>query len=292
MNNLFTPVIIIGAARSGTNILRDTLCHFADFATWDCDEINPVWRHGNIFYSNDSFPPELATASVTSFIRDRFDKAWKKFGQPKFLVEKTCANSLRVEFVHNIFPDAKFIYIVRDGYDVVASARKRWRGEMEIAPLPYYISKIRNTPISDLPIYGWKFLCSRFSKLIGKTEHLSAWGPQFEGIEKQNKASLEELCALQWAHSVSVSNRAFAKMPDDQFIRLRYENLVSQPQKEIVRVLDFLEVEFGLDDIKDAIAPISGSSIGKGRIAETLASLNIEKIIEPVMKQSENSGGE
>ena len=40
-------VVIIGAPRSGTNMLRDVLTSLPGFATWPCDEINLIWRHGN-----------------------------------------------------------------------------------------------------------------------------------------------------------------------------------------------------------------------------------------------------
>lgn len=38
----FTPVVIIGAGRSGTNALRDALTALPEFETWPCDEINPI----------------------------------------------------------------------------------------------------------------------------------------------------------------------------------------------------------------------------------------------------------
>ena len=40
--------MIIGAARSGTNMLRDVLTSLDGVDTWPCDEINYIWRHGNI----------------------------------------------------------------------------------------------------------------------------------------------------------------------------------------------------------------------------------------------------
>ena len=60
----FTPLIIIGAGRSGTNILRDTLTSLSGFETWPCDEINPIWRHGNLFWPDDEIPVERADAGV------------------------------------------------------------------------------------------------------------------------------------------------------------------------------------------------------------------------------------
>ena len=44
----FKPLIIIGAGRSGTNALRDALTTFSKISSWPCDEINPIWRHGNL----------------------------------------------------------------------------------------------------------------------------------------------------------------------------------------------------------------------------------------------------
>ena len=43
LKNKFTPVIIIGAPRSGTNMLRDILTNFEGIETWPCDEINYIW---------------------------------------------------------------------------------------------------------------------------------------------------------------------------------------------------------------------------------------------------------
>ena len=60
----FTPIIIIGAARFGTNILRDTLAQLPSVATWPCEEIKFIWRHGNARYPSDIFPNEFATSAV------------------------------------------------------------------------------------------------------------------------------------------------------------------------------------------------------------------------------------
>jgi len=35
-----TDIIIVGAPRSGTNMLRDVLTSFDGVCTWPCDEIN------------------------------------------------------------------------------------------------------------------------------------------------------------------------------------------------------------------------------------------------------------
>ena len=50
------PVIILGAPRSGTNMLRDILCQHPNLITWDCDEINPIWKYSNYSKSDELKP--------------------------------------------------------------------------------------------------------------------------------------------------------------------------------------------------------------------------------------------
>src|SRR5690554_5282509 len=138
MNN----IIIIGAPRSGTNMLRDTLTTFKGVGTWPCDEINYIWRFGNKEFPSDEFTPDMATEKVKEYIRSRFIKLRKK-KYYSHIVEKTCANSLRVDFVKEILPDAKFIFIYRNGIDAIASAYQRWKSNIDIF---YTIKKIPYVP--------------------------------------------------------------------------------------------------------------------------------------------------
>ncbi|MEL7430325.1 MAG: sulfotransferase [Pseudomonadota bacterium] len=124
------PIIIIGAGRSGTNVLRDCLTAANGLVTWPCDEINLIWRHGNLRHPTDVFGAAQANASVRHYIQSAFDQICRKEGGDT-VVEKTCANTLRVPFIDAIFPDARYINIVRDGRDVTASAMKRWRSSVD-----------------------------------------------------------------------------------------------------------------------------------------------------------------
>ena len=140
------PVVIIGAGRSGTNMLRDVLTRLQGVDTWPCDEINYIWRHGNRESETDEFSVEQASPDVSNFIRAQFASIVRKQGLlsypegDRFIVEKTCANSLRVPFVNSVVPEAKYIFLVRDGRDVIASARKRWQAPLNI---PYLLSKAK-----------------------------------------------------------------------------------------------------------------------------------------------------
>ena len=111
------PVVIIGAPRSGTNMLRDVLCRVPGLGTWPCDEINYIWRHGNVRYSSDEFTVDMARPIVRRSIQRRFAEQQKLH---RVVVEKTCANSLRVPFVDKVIPQARYVFIVRDGIDAVS----------------------------------------------------------------------------------------------------------------------------------------------------------------------------
>lgn len=230
----FLPLVILGAARSGTNMLRDALCRLPGFATWPCDEINPVWRHGNLGWPDDAIPPARA-ARAAPYIRGRFARLARRSGAA-VVVEKTCANTLRVPFVAAVLPEARFVHLVRDGRDVVPSAMRRWRGELEMPGLAYRLAKARQAPLLDLPAYGLAFLRSRVARGRGR---LGLWGPRFPGLAAMLEAGspLEEVCAAQWAASVEAAEAALAALPQERWIRLRYEDVTADPRAALRAVL-------------------------------------------------------
>ena len=161
-SKIIDPVIIIGAPRSGTNMLRDILTSLPNVTTWPCDEINTIWRHGNVQHPSDEFTPAMARPEVSYYIQSQFDWIARK-NCAHWVVEKTCANSLRVGFVDRIIPEAKYIFIRRDGLDSVCSALKRWTATLDI---PYLARKARFVPFTDVPHYAFGYLCNRMYRLF------------------------------------------------------------------------------------------------------------------------------
>lgn len=234
----YKPIIIIAAARSGTNMLRDILVQLPGFGTWPCDEINYIWRHGNVRQPTDEFSPQLARPEVKVYIR----RAFRRLADQKDLthvVEKTCANSLRVPFVNAVFPDAKFIHIIRDGRDVAASASKRW---MRSVDLRYVLRKARFVPPTDVPYYALRYCWSRVYKRLSRQQRLAFWGPRFEGMDEVLKRyPLEAACALQWKQCVEEAEEGLRLLDSARVFRLRYEDFVTQPVPVLSDLLSFLE---------------------------------------------------
>ena len=257
-----SSVIILGAPRSGTNMLRDILVSFDSICTWPCDEINYIWRHGNLFYPSDEIPPERATPYVRKYIRDSFNFMRDRCDSD-ILVEKTCANSLRVPFVRSIIPDAKYIFIYRDGIDVTGSAKDRWTATLD---LNYILKKVRFIPIVDLPVYAVRYIWSRVFRLFSSDKRLAFWGPSLNGMDEiLKKHTLNEVCALQWRKCVENTEEALLDIPEDMVIRVQYENFVRKPVEELSRILAFLNKSATPEEVLSAIDKVSSKSIGKGR---------------------------
>jgi len=258
----YLPVIIIGAPRSGTNMLRDILTSFDGVGTWPCDEINYIWRHGNVRYPSDEIPTSHATPAIKKFIRQRFEMI-AKTQNIDVVVEKTCANSLRVPFVNQIVPDAKYIFIYRDGIDAIGSAKLRWTAELDLS---YILKKVRFVPIMDLPYYAVRYFWSRLHRLISRERRLAFWGPALDNIQEiLQRHTLNEICALQWQSCVEKSEEAFSVMPEDKVVRVCYEEFVRHPERELEKILSFLGKKVSEAEIIAAVKKVSNSSLEKGR---------------------------
>jgi hypothetical protein len=108
---------IIGSPRSGTSILGELLNSHPDINyIFEAIDIWEIAGHGE--NKSHRLTEIHATNDTSQKIRDWFKE--HEQGKP-VLIEKNPRNSLRIPFVHSIFPDAKFIYIFRDGRDVSCS---------------------------------------------------------------------------------------------------------------------------------------------------------------------------
>jgi hypothetical protein len=230
--------------------------------TWPCDEINYIWRHGNLRFPSDEFLPDMARPDVTQFVRRQFERLARST-DARAVVEKTCANSLRVGFVDRILPEARYLFIHRDGLDAVGSAMQRWAAPLD---LPYLLRKVRYVPVSDLPYYGGRYLWNRIYRLFSTEKRLAFWGPQLDDMPGLLlRHPLDEVCALQWKRCVDAAHSQLSALPADRWLDIGYEDLVTQPEAQLRRIVEFLGIDAVSDDIAKAVVGVSGSSIGKGR---------------------------
>lgn len=255
----YRKLVIIGAPRSGTNMLRDVLTALPGWTTWPCDEINFIWRHGNLRFPSDEIPATLARPELAKFVNGHFNRI---AGAHRVVVEKTCANSLRVPFVNALVPDAQYIFIRRNGLDVVGSAKLRWTAEADLA---YLAAKARFVPARDLPYYASRFLMNRLHRLWSREARVAFWGPTLREMDNLLRAHpLDVVCALQWQACIEKAYETLQTLPAEQWVELSYEAIVRNPARELTSALGALGYKVGTPAIERAVAGVSGSSVGKG----------------------------
>lgn len=217
------PIIIIGAARSGTKFLRDVLGAANGVAAVPYD-VNYVWRYGAEDVPHDVLDPSTLTEQRKAFIRKTLPSL-AKARKGDILIEKTVSNTLRLPFVHEVYPNARYVHLIRDGRDVAESAMRQWEAPPDWSAL---FTKLRGMPLANLGYVMWfvrNFIAGRASGRKGG----NVWGPRFPGIEDiAEQEGLASVCAQQWTESVMHARRDLAAMPDakGRVFEIRYDDLV------------------------------------------------------------------
>tara|TARA_B100001057_G_C22862141_1_gene954961 strand:+ start:1350 stop:2102 length:753 start_codon:yes stop_codon:yes gene_type:complete len=130
-------VFVIGCGRSGTTIIGNCIDEFEEVLY--LNEKRRIWNlcfgNLNIWTSNGSL---VANEDHANFFRMIFLKIifgfLKIIKLKKILVEKLPINSFRINLLKKIFPNAKFIFVRRNGLEVANSIeklhikKKRWFG--------------------------------------------------------------------------------------------------------------------------------------------------------------------
>ena len=277
--NTIQPILIIGAPRSGTNMLRNILTKLRDTSTWPCDEINYIWRFGNAAYPNDELHSKHARPNVQRYIRNEFKRLAAATGSTN-IVEKTCANSLRIPFVNKILPRAKYIFLLRNGHDVVQSAIKRWQAPLE---LQYLLEKAWFVPARDLPYYALRYMKHRLNKVYSKDSSLPLWGPVFEELAGLRQThQLQDVVAMQWVKSVQLADRGLKKLPNDSVLTCRYEEITEKPLEQLSKVTDFLGLRTSPLELQQSVSDVRHA---KATTTSNSESLNLSSDIKPLFSE-------
>jgi len=288
-------LVIVGAPRSGTNVLRDVLTALPGLGTWPCDEINPIWRHGNSGHPTDELEPAHATERVRRYLRRTFARAHARYAGPGgILVEKTCATSLRVPFVDAVFPEARYVQIVRDGRDATASIADRWTSS---AGLRYIVRKARFVPPTDVLRYAGRFVAARLRQRGSRDRRLPTWGPRFEGIDDFVRSEpLIRVCARQWAQCVTQSSDALEAMPSDRWLRVHYEELARHPREIVSGILEWLGPPVqatAAAAVDPAVAQVRGGRSGIWNERVTATDMEVARdVVQPAMARLEYAWSE
>lgn len=243
-------VVLIGAARSGTKLLRDLFATHPAAASVPYD-INFVWRSVAKHAPDD----EINASTVTPASAQRVRRKLARFqGSALVLVEKTVSNCLRVPLVHAVVPEAKFIHLVRDGRDVVESARRQWTAP---ADWTYIFAKARAFPSLAVRRYGFEYARGLMRRRARKGGPPPTWGPRYRGIDDDLvRLGLLKTVARQWGVCVERALDGLTTLPAGQVHTLCYEDLVAEPNVQLRKLWSFagLDPPVGLE-LTDMVDP-------------------------------------
>ena len=235
------PLIVVGAGRSGTTMIREALMQHKDVASFEF-EMNALWKYGNENIDHDMLNvKEHYSLAVSAYIENVFEKKSVEFGRPR-LLDKTVANVMRLAYIQKVLPGAKILHVIRDGRSVSASAMARWSAKH---PSSYFIKKLKTVPLRSLPRFVFYVIKSKYLALVRGTVHRQTWGSRWPGFDRDvTELPLAAICAKQWTLQVEAALAQKTMLKPNTYMEIRYEELVSNPQKVFDEVRCFFELDY------------------------------------------------
>jgi hypothetical protein len=221
---------IFGHARSGTTMLARLIrlhpevhCNYqAHFFTRAplleslvADEEVGAWlgRNSNRWNHGRDLSPVVLRA-VADYILEREARL-----EGKRIVGDKSPNSLldggSVHLMHKVYPDARLIYILRDGRDTVISHRFQ-----AFIDFPQHLTKADLNIRNDFAENPEPFLAGKRSIFTEQSLRRAAEG---------------------WVRNVSQTEQLGQQLYGERYFSLRYEDLLEHPWEEMGRVWDFLD---------------------------------------------------
>lgn len=294
--NSSSYVFIIGSPRSGTTVLGELLDKHPYVSQWY--EPYFVWDYFFRTAPHDERTAADATLEVQKQIFKNFS-SYKKRRKSLILVDKSPRNSLKIPFILNIFPQAKFIHILRDGRDVTLSIHKEWMRRRNIVQNPLKENhfnygeafRVIGNFLKRQPLVIDKLRALWFEThghFFNKKKHLNqlrwkgeiGWGPRFKDWESVYlQSSLLQFNAYQWVQCTKSIKKNWELIPKKNKLSIRYEDLITNPQKIIGEILSFLKVA-EMKEFFDSLPPLKANNYNKWKVEFTGEEL---KEIHPIL---------
>jgi len=149
-------------------------------------------------------------------------------------MEKTPANILKIPYVRAIFPEATYLFMVRNPFSFISSVEMKWQSQATSKGLR---RRLQSTPITQLHYYAGRLLRDQFYKRVLRRKYLALWGPRYKGMDQDLKThDLLTVIARQWSVVSKRAEKELAHFADGQLLRLRYEDFVQDPIPDLERI--------------------------------------------------------
>jgi len=225
------PIILFSNTRSGSTIVQKVMAVHPDIVQWY--EPRTLWLCADPGRRHDEFDEKDATGKVKRYIRNQFLKFQKQHGDCVIL-EKTPANILKIPYVRAIFPEATYLFMVRNPFSFISSVELKWQRPVSSKGIR---RRLKSTPVTQLHYYAGRLIGEQFNKRILRRKYLSIWGPRYKGIEQDLKTDdLLTVIARQWSECSRKAEKDLALFGNGRVLRLKYEEFVEDPISDIERI--------------------------------------------------------
>ena len=261
--DLKSPIFIIGMPRSGTTTLS-RLLENCDGISSIGREAHDIWRlyHHPRYtkWSGDYVGPDDIKLGEKKVVYSLFKAA---IGNNR-LLDKTADNLIRIEYLHELFPDATFIVIKRNPCDVINSLINAWKdpsGKFR----SYYVPKQLKIPEYNSERRWCLTLITNWKDLTN--------------------SSIPEIAYEQWKTYVKGIIKARQIVSNEKWIEIYLEDMVSNPRDVFKGVCDKLDITLDEkkynESEKTIDTPINALSPKK---SDKWKSQNLDSIIELLPK--------
>jgi hypothetical protein len=229
------PTFIVSAPRSGSTLLFELMSSAFTFHTIGNESHSIYGQFPSLRKENNQFDsgrlteahaqPELCHEFKSLFIKNLIDHKGVLAHKNQLLtrrnsiafLEKTPRNSLNIPFLLKVFPKAKFIYLHRQANENISSLIEAWNFAQKTGHFVTF------TDLPDWPLKHWCFLLP-------------------PGWREYKGKSIAEIASFQWRASNNVILSELNKLPRERWISINYEDLINNPQEELIKAAKFCRV--------------------------------------------------
>ena len=272
------PIILFGNVRSGTSLIYGLFNLHPEIAGWY--EPRLVWNYADPKRKTDRFEAKDATPKVKRYIRKRFKKYSRRNGN-KRIMEKTPVNVFRIPYVDAIFPEAVYLYIVRDPFAQANSSAYRWKANISWS---HILNRIQECPGTQYHHYLAAFFKNKLSKSFRIGGRKTSYGIKYSGIEEDLKEkTLEEVAAIQWVKACEMVEKDLLNIDSSRVMQVRYEDFVKSPHSTFEKMSSHVGLEVHSSQSIALKKKIDSDRQEKWRRIDPLIIEKMEEILSPVI---------
>ncbi|MGW7594859.1 sulfotransferase family protein [Streptomyces rubiginosohelvolus] len=222
----------------------------------------------------DALFDELA-AEVTTWPTRRPADHWTalfatlgaRFGNPGAVVERTGLSIGRVPEMHRAFPEARFVHLYRHGPDCAVSMSRHFSFRMIPMLWEMAIHCGLETPRQLTPQHAAQLPPDLAPLLSDRYDPALVW---------DRPIPIGAFGTL-WSETIVDGLKKLDEVPAEQRTALSYETLLEEPEKELIRLAEFIGVEPHRDWLDASIAHLDG---GRPGAASKLAEEELTSLLE------------